>query len=103
MNFPFETNGKLMILGVPILKHFRVSCKSTIQECLLQVIKSVCSGSGSSVTGVSQRSVGAKEMHYVLRVLGPAACRNPELFSELAKEIMRIALPPPSKRGLTFL
>ena len=25
MNFPFETNGKLMILGVPILKHFRVS------------------------------------------------------------------------------
>ena len=24
MNFPFETNGKLMILGVPILRHFRV-------------------------------------------------------------------------------
>ena len=24
MNFPFETNGKLMILGVPILKHFKV-------------------------------------------------------------------------------
>ena len=27
INFPFETNGKLMILGVPILKHFRVSSK----------------------------------------------------------------------------
>ena len=25
INFPFETNGKLMALGVPILKHFRVS------------------------------------------------------------------------------
>ena len=24
INFPFETNGKFMILGVPILKHFRV-------------------------------------------------------------------------------
>ena len=24
LNVPFETNGKLMILGVPILKHFRV-------------------------------------------------------------------------------
>ena len=24
--FPFETNRKLMVLGVPILKHFRVSC-----------------------------------------------------------------------------
>ena len=23
-NFPFGTNGKLMVLGVPILKHFRV-------------------------------------------------------------------------------
>ena len=25
VNFPFETNGKLMVSGVPILKHFRVS------------------------------------------------------------------------------
>ena len=25
VNFPFETNGKLMVLGVPILKHFRVN------------------------------------------------------------------------------
>ena len=24
MNFPFGTNGKLMVLGVPIFKHFRV-------------------------------------------------------------------------------
>ena len=23
INFPLETNGKLMVLGVPILKHFR--------------------------------------------------------------------------------
>ena len=24
INFPFGTNGKLMVFGVPILKHFRV-------------------------------------------------------------------------------
>ena len=24
INFPFGTNGKLIVLGVPILKHFRV-------------------------------------------------------------------------------
>ena len=24
INFPFGTNGKLMVLGVPILKHFMV-------------------------------------------------------------------------------
>ena len=28
INFPFETNGKLMILGVPILKHFRLHSKT---------------------------------------------------------------------------
>ena len=27
INFPFETNGKLMVLGVPILKHFGVHHK----------------------------------------------------------------------------
>ena len=26
VNFPFRTNEKLMVLGVPILKHFKVSC-----------------------------------------------------------------------------
>ena len=30
INFPFETNGKLMILGVPILKHFRVNWRKVI-------------------------------------------------------------------------
>ena len=25
INFPFGTNGKLMVLGVPIFKHFRVT------------------------------------------------------------------------------
>ena len=27
INFPFGTNGKLMVFGVPILKHFRVCIK----------------------------------------------------------------------------
>ena len=30
MNFPFETNGKLMILGIPILKHFRVNKQNSV-------------------------------------------------------------------------
>ena len=32
-NFSFEINGKLMALGVPILKHFRVCCPSLDQLC----------------------------------------------------------------------
>ena len=30
--FPFGTNGKLMVLGVPVLKHFRV-CKEWLFYC----------------------------------------------------------------------
>ena len=30
INFQFETNGKLMVLGVPILKHFRVTTRVKI-------------------------------------------------------------------------
>ena len=56
-------------------------------------------GVGSGISGIAQGSPGAKEMHYVLRVLGPAACRSPEVFTSIAQQTLRIALPPPSKRG----
>jgi len=39
-----------------------------------------------------------REMHYLLRVLGAAACRNEEIFKKLAKEILRIATPPINRR-----
>lgn len=68
-----------------------------------QVMRNVCAGIGSCQSGVSQGGVGAREMHYVLRVLGPAACRDPELFSQVARDTLQIALPPPSVRGNTFL
>ena len=35
INFPFETNGKLMILGVPILKHFRVCYRNNYDVILM--------------------------------------------------------------------
>ena len=36
MNFPFGTNGKLMILGAPILKHFRVFCCKIVRSFAMQ-------------------------------------------------------------------
>ena len=59
-------------------------------------MRSACQGSGSNTAGVAQGSMGSKEMHYVLRVLGPAACRCSELFTEVAKESLQIAIPHPS-------
>lgn len=62
----------------------------TLQHTMEKVIRSSTLGSNSLFV--------SREMHYVLRVLGPAACRDPELFSETAKNILRIALLPMSKR-----
>lgn len=62
-------------------------------------MKTATSGPGSSVTGVTQGSPGSQELHYVLRVLGPAACRNSELFCDVANDTLRISMLPASKRG----
>ena len=64
-----------------------------------QVVRSACQSAGSSVSGVMRGSVGSKETHYVLRYLGPAACRCPDLFLEVSRSILRVALPPMTKRG----
>ena len=32
IHYPFGTNGKLMVLGVPILKHFRVLLKEIVSS-----------------------------------------------------------------------
>lgn len=41
----------------------------------------------------------SKEMHYVFRVLGPAACREPDIFTTVATNTLRLAIIPASKRG----
>ncbi|BFZ10773.1 hypothetical protein BsWGS_13813 [Bradybaena similaris] len=70
----------------------------SLRYCMEKVMRNVCAGIGSCQSGVSQGGVGAREMHYILRVLGPAACRDPELFSQVARDTLQIALPPPSVR-----
>ena len=42
--------------------------------------------------------LACREMHYIMRVLGPAACRDSKLFVEMAKSVLRINLMPMSKR-----
>lgn len=49
------------------------------------------SGVPNMFCGVGQNSIGAKELHYLLRALGPIACRNAELYNESTKKIMRIS------------
>lgn len=57
------------------------------------------SGAGSTTSGVVSGSLGSREINYILRVLGPAACRNPDCFADTANSCVRIALPAPRGAG----
>ncbi|XP_023930490.1 E3 ubiquitin-protein ligase HUWE1 [Lingula anatina] len=84
-------------LATLLLRHV-LEDPANLRHTMEKVVRTAAAGTGSSMNGVAQGSIGAKEMHYVLRALGPAACRQPELFKEVAQNVLRIALPPPSKR-----
>ncbi|RWS28597.1 E3 ubiquitin-protein ligase HUWE1-like protein, partial [Leptotrombidium deliense] len=61
---------------------------TTLRQTMEKVIRSTTHHSPMS----------CKEMHYILRVLGPAACRENELFLEISKSILRVSLMPLTKR-----
>nr|DBA13759.1 TPA: hypothetical protein GDO54_017098 [Pyxicephalus adspersus] len=66
----------------------------TLQHTMEKVVRSAAtSGAGSTTSGVVSGSLGSREINYILRVLGPAACRNPDIFTEVANNCIRIALP----------
>ncbi len=47
---------------------------------------------------MSSNSPNTKELHYMLRTLAPAACRSPEVFVAVSKEILRVDFGLLSKR-----
>ena len=86
-------------LAILLLRHV-VEDIQTLQQTIEKVIiGSASHGAGNIVSGVGQNSLGTKEFHFVLRSLGPAACRCPEVFSEAIKRLMRIQLPSQLKRA----
>ena len=50
-------------------------------------------------TSSSNQGSNTKEFHYLLKMLAPAACRSPELFQDLSREILRVDFNLLSKRG----
>jgi hypothetical protein len=48
---------------------------------------------------LSTRASTCKELHYLLRVLAPIACRSPDLFISVAKEILQVDLNFVTRRG----
>jgi E3 ubiquitin-protein ligase HUWE1 len=42
------------------------------------------------------QAMGGRELYYIMRKLGPCACRNPQLFMEVASNTVRLCSEPPS-------
>ncbi|GFT18781.1 e3 ubiquitin-protein ligase HUWE1 [Nephila pilipes] len=64
---------------------------NTLAHTMEKVIRSATAGGSSSL-------MVSKEMHYIFRVLGPAACRDPDIFSTVASNTLRLTILPITKR-----
>ncbi|KAM8829496.1 E3 ubiquitin-protein ligase HUWE1-like isoform 8-T10 [Synchiropus picturatus] len=85
---------------VTLLFRHIIEDPATLRHTMEKVVRSaVTSGAGSTTSGVVSGSLGSREINYILRVLGPASCRNPEVFAETASNCIRIALPAPRGAG----
>lgn len=84
-----------------LLLHHVLEDSANLQHTIEKVIRSVAvNGVSNAATGVSPNSVGSKEINYVLRLLGPAASRNPILFQEAAEKVLKYAITPQLRRIL---
>lgn len=81
---PFSGFTSLVTL---IVRHV-MEYPRTLQAEMERVVQgAVSQGHPSSLSSLSGHVGGhgaLSEMHYTLRVLGPAACRNPKLFTEVS-------------------
>lgn len=53
----------------------------TLTQTMEKVIRSSTINTNASNT---------KELHYLLRMLAPAACRSPDLFADVSRDILRV-------------
>eukprot|EP00794_Sanderia_malayensis_P006098 gene6098-6802_t len=91
-----------VLLATLLLRHV-VEDMNTLQHVLDTVVCSKTHGVGNIVSGVGQNSIGTKELNFVMRILGPAACRCPDLFKATAKKLLRLQIKDSrsnNRRGL---
>lgn len=92
--------GGFAMLATLLVRHV-LEDEENLRHTMEKAVRSSATSSVSSNnTGVSASSPGAKEINYVLRVLGPAACRNNELFKEVAISSLRLAITPQLRRTM---
>ena len=70
-----------------------------LKQAVESVIRSVVTSHSSSGKEVRAQGMGNRELFYVLRRLGPCACRSPELFTDAACSILRMNNQPPKSEN----
>lgn len=68
-----------------------------LRQAMEGVIRASVTNPYYSSKEIRPQAMGGREMYYVLRKLGPCACRDPQLFMELASSTIRLCseLPNP--------
>ena len=84
-------------LVILLLRHI-VENTETMKHAVERAVVTACNnGIPNMFCGVGQNSLGARELHYLLRALGPIACRNTDLYIETTMKVAKLLLP--SSRG----
>lgn len=65
-----------------------------LKQSMESVVRSVVNNPPSN-KDIRTTSTGNRELYFVFGRLGPCACRNPELFTETAHSVLRMATQPP--------
>lgn len=87
-------------LACLVLRHVLEDVDS-LKHTMEKVVRSAAmNGVNFASSGVSPNSPGAKEINYMLRMLGPAACRNPELFKDVARRTLRYSITTQLRRTI---
>ena len=73
---------------------FRHICEDerNLRLTMEKAIRLALTGSQVNIAGLTPGGIGSRELHNVLRLLGPAICRHPDLFCEVACDILRVVL-----------
>ena len=72
-----------------------------LRQSMESVVRAVLHVSPSNTKETRPQGQGMRELHYVLRRLGPCSCRDSDLFMDSAVEALRLTSLPPSPESLS--
>ena len=72
-----------------------------LRQAMEGVIRSAVASPFYNNKELRPQSMSSRELYYIMRKLGPCACRNPELFLEVVCDTIRLCSEPPGPQVYT--